>query len=514
MNPMVSVIPVAIGFAFAEWRVYRWAHSNLDAATREWQRRAFEFSFSGESRDAACQRLESEVHASHGYALLRRITGLAPLCGVIFTAVLLATTNVASDDASGDSAGLAALIALRPVFWGVVLGAALSIVNQLLVVRFEATVRARIRDTVDKVPSDRFVGIREMLGTFPDELREVLAVLASSQQTVDEFQRRTTEQMGEILTRVSSAVRELADSASNSGEKLRESAASHFDQVKLTTKEFGKTIGQLALIVEKSNVHLGSVLSSATDQLGDAQRALAKAMQDIQVEASKAAGSLEKRTESLHRSTEEALAAVRRAVDDSLKAHNRALQDVLDARVREAAAAVEESRSLMRIGLDAAEQAVRRATNDLSSSASGLGGLASSISSLEFQIRESGSQTESGAAAAASLSRQLDALGVSVLASHKSLQSVTESVVAQHADWSRSVDASEQRLDAVASRLAEGIVAVQREVEALSVCTKLLAEQNSGLSQQLMANTAKLGELYGELKEPEKRRSWISFGGR
>jgi hypothetical protein len=69
-------------------------------------------------------------------------------------------------------------------------------------------------------------------------------------------------------------------------------------------------------------------------------------------------------------------------------------------------------------------------------------------------------------------------------------------------------------LDAVASRLADGIVAVQREVEALSVCTKLLAEENSGLSQQLMANTAKLGELYGELKEPEKRRSWISFGGR
>lgn len=514
MNPIYFVVPFAVFAGVVERRIYRRAQSDMEDSIRGWNRRAMSFGFAGESRDAASQRLESEVYASQNYAMLRRMTGLAPLMGVICTAVALATTSVDSDEASSASGGLGALVALRPVFWGVVLGAALSIVNQLLVVKFEAALRTRVRDAVDTVPADRFAGVRDVLGTFPAELQQILAALSASQQTVHEMQKKTTEEMGQILTRVSGAVLELADSASKSGEKLRESAASHFDQVKVTTREFGKTIGQLSEIVEKSNGHVGGVLSAATDQLGDAQRALAKSMQDIQVEAAKAVGRLEKQSDALHRGTEEALAAVRKAVDDSLQQHNRELEIVLQARVRESAAAVEDGKTLMRASLDAAEQAIRRAVGDLSGAASGLGGLASSISGLERQIRESGAQSETGLAAAGALSRELAGLGASVSTTQKALQSVTESIVARHAEWAKRVEASEGRLDAVAARLSDGILSVQREVEALSASNKSLAERNSGLSEQLGAVTARLGDLNAELKESEKRRSWFSIGGR
>lgn len=505
---------LAIACALVEWRVYRWANADLDVAIRDWHHRAMAFGFSSELRDVASQHLESAIQASQGYALLRRITGLAPLFGVIFTAVALSVTSTNADDGSGTGGGVAVLEALRPVFWGVVLGAALSIANQLLVVKFDSELRARVRDAVHRVPADRFAGIRDVLGTFPDELRQILAALATSQQTIHEFQRKTTEEMGLILTRVSGAVHELADSAIKSGEKLRESAASHFDQVKVTTKEFGKTIGQMSEIVEKSNAHVGGVLSAASDQLGDAQRALAKSMQDIQVEAAKAVGRLEKQSEALHRGTEEALVAVRKAVDDSLQQHNRELETVLQARVRESAAAVEDGKTLMRASLDAAEQAIRRAAGDLSGAASGLGGLASSISGLERQIRESGAQSETGLAAAGALSRELAGLGASVSTTQKALQSVTESIVARHAEWAKRVEASEGRLDSVASRLADGILNAQQEVEALAACTKSLAQRNSGLAEQMEAATAKLAELQAELKESEKRRGWSIFGGR
>jgi hypothetical protein len=514
VNPIYFVVLFAVFAGLVERRIYRRAQSDLEDSIRGWNRRAMSFGFAGESRDAASQRLESEIYASQNYAMLRRMTGLAPLLGVIFTAVALATLSVDSDEASSASGGLGALVALRPVFWGVVVGALLSIANQYLVVKFEAALRTRVRDAVDNVPADRFAGVRDVLGTFPEELKQILAALSASQQTVHEMQKKTTEEMGQILTRVSGGVLELADSASKSGEKLRESAASHFDQVKVTTREFGKTIGQLSEIVEKSNGHVGGVLSAATDQLGDAQRALAKSMQDIQVEAAKAVGRLEKQSEALHRGTEEALMAVRKAVDDSLQQHNRELETVLQARVRESAAAVEDGKTLMRASLDAAEQAIRRAAGDLSGAASGLGGLASSISGLERQIRESGAQSETGLAAAGALSRELAGLGASVSTTQKALQSVTESMVARHAEWAKRVEASEGRLDAVAVRLSDGILSVQREVEALSASNKSLAERNSGLSEQLRAVTAKLGDLHAELKEPEKRRGWFSIGGR
>jgi DNA anti-recombination protein RmuC len=514
VNPIYIVVALAIIAVPLEWWIYLRAQSDRDNCIREWNRRAMSFSFVSESRDVASQRLESEIYASLNYAMLRRITGLAPLVGVILTAVSLATTGVESGQAISDSGGLGALVALRPVFWGVVLGATLSIVNQLLVVTFEAALRTRIRDSVDDIPADRFAGVHDVLGTFPEDLKQILATLSASQQTVHDLQSRTTEEMGRILTRVSGAVLELSDSAAKSGEKLRESAASHFDQVKVTTKEFGKTVGQLAVIVEKANEHLGGVLSAASDQLGDAQRAMAKSMQDIQVEAAKAVGRLDKQTDALNRGAEEALVAVRNAVDDSLQQHNRKLEAVLEARVREAASAVEDGRALMRASLGAAEEAIRRATGELSGAASGLGGLGSSIASLERQIRESGAQSESGLAAAGSLSRELVGLGASVSATEKALHAVTESIVARYSELAKRVDASEGRLDAVSMRLSDGILGLQREVEALSASSKSLVERSIGLAEQLKVATAKLGELHVELKEPEKRRGWTWIGGR
>jgi hypothetical protein len=508
------IVTLALGCPLLEWIVWRSANRGLDAAIRDWRSRAMAFGFLSDSRDVATQYLEMAIHASLGYALLRRITGLAPLLGVIVTAVSLATTSTSADDGSGAVGGVAVLVALRPVFWGVVLGAALSIANQLLVVKFDSALRARVREAVEEVPADRFAGLRNVLGTFPEELRQILAALATSQQAIHEFQRRTTDEMGRILTRVRDAVHELADSATRSGEKLRESAASHFDQVKVTTREFGKTVGQMSEIVEKSNAHLDGVLSAASDQLGDAQRALAKSMQEIQVEAAKAVGRLERQSEVLQRGTEEALVSIRKAVDDSLKQHNDALQTVLEDRVRESTTALEGFKSLMRTSMDASEQAVLSATGDLSAAASGLGGLASSISSLEQQIRDSGSRSEAGAAAAASLAKELAGLGVSVATTQKSLQAMTDSVAGRHAEWAKRVDASEGKLDSVASRLADGILSVQREVEALSASIRSLAERNSGLSEQMKAVAAKLAELQSVLKDSEKRRGWGIFGGR
>jgi uncharacterized phage infection (PIP) family protein YhgE len=508
------IVTLALGCPLLEWFVWRWANRGLDAAIRDWHRRAMAFGFSSESRDVATQHLEAAIHASLGYALLRRITGLAPLFGVIVSAGALAITSTSTDDGSGAGGGGAVLVALRPVFWGVVLGAALSIANQLLVVMFDSALRARVREAVEEVPADRFAGLRNVLGTFPEELRQILAALAASQQAIHEVQRKTTDEMGLILTRVSGAVHELADSATRSGEKLRESAASHFDQVKVTTREFGKTVGQMSEIVEKSNAHVGGVLSAASDQLGDAQRALAKSMQDIQVEAAKAVGRLEKQSEVLQRGTEETLLSIRKAVDDSLKQSNLALQTVLADHVRESTTAVEGFKSLMCTSMDASEQAVRSATGDLSAAASGLSGLASSISSLEQQIRETGSRSEAGVAAAASLGKALTGLGESVATSQKSLQAVTESTATRHAEWAKRVDAYEGRLDSVASRLADGILSVQRGVETLSASTKSLSERNSGLSEQVKLATAKIAELQVELKESEKRRGWGIFGGR
>ena len=108
--------------AFLAFLIDLWVNARaweeVDAAMRNWHSKAVSNRFSSESREHAVQKLESEVHSGFWYSLLRRISGLAPLLGVIVTALSLLVVSKGGGDArqTGADAGFGALVALRPVF--------------------------------------------------------------------------------------------------------------------------------------------------------------------------------------------------------------------------------------------------------------------------------------------------------------------------------------------------------------------------------------------------------------
>jgi hypothetical protein len=97
-----------------------------------WVARAFPegtASSEGWSRDDAFEMLDESVTAHQGYQWLQRLAVMAPLVGVLITAVGLTRLRI-PDDAELTIANI--LTTITPLFWGVIVGASLAIVNQLL----------------------------------------------------------------------------------------------------------------------------------------------------------------------------------------------------------------------------------------------------------------------------------------------------------------------------------------------------------------------------------------------
>ncbi|MFO0963737.1 MAG: hypothetical protein U0625_12665 [Phycisphaerales bacterium] len=437
MSVAYILIPAAIAGVVVEWQVYRRAKAGVAATVQAWTALAMSGAFAVEAKDLAAQRLESEIHASFWYALLRRITGLAPLLGVIVTAASLTFTNIGGLEAAGESGGLAALAALRPVFWGVVVGAALSITNQLLVVHFESVLRGQVLEAVDRVPSERFAGIRDILGTFPAELRQIHAALEDSHRSMQVIQSEIIRQMEELLTTVSNSLAGLADTATSSGEILRESATNHFDQVKLTTREFGQTIGELSDLIAQSNQHWSGALQSAASHLGDAQRSLSKSLGEIQAETARGVGRLERQSEALQQSTEATLAAMRAGIDASLQMHQRALQESLAARSQEASAVATETGTLVRSAIADSARSMGAAADGLAAATGQLGQISVSLARLEAQIQRAGEQSTASSVATANLSHEISLMGSRMKVLLDTLQPVVESIAKRELDASK-----------------------------------------------------------------------------
>lgn len=485
------------------------ARKEVEAAMATWHQRAMSRAFCSEPCEHAIHKLESEIHAGLWYSLFRRISGLAPLLGVMLTAVFLWVSKDGGSGASdvGGTAGSDALAALRPVFGGVLMGALISVVNQLLVVRFEAELQAQLHYRIGAVPSEYFAGIRDVLGTLPAELRQVVETLQQSQRSLFEMQKNTTEEMGKVLTRVRDEMGQLADSATASGKKLRESAAEHFDQVKITTKEFGKTINRLADIVGQSNAHLGGALTAATDQLSEAQVALAKSMESIQVSIGGAVKKLDKQAETVQRGTDEALAAVRKAVDDAMHLHHASLASLLKERGEASDRVLGEAQKVMQAAVASSGQAIKRAVSDLSETTGGLVGLSTSFTGLEKRIEQTAAGAAAGASAATELGSGLSKLDSSVRSAATSMSTVADTVVSSNAELVKRLEQTEGRLEVMVSKLSDTLRFVETNFGGLSEATKALSAQNRTLSGRVEDAATKLSELQKAVRESEK--SWV-----
>jgi hypothetical protein len=157
-----AVLAVGAFFAILQWITYAGACADIVARCNSWVTSCKKRERVAQTRDSAVADLERILALNPRLGLLRRLGVIAPLLGVTLTAgsvlvggalgspILGMTMNASASQAPSS------LVAVGPLFWGVCVGAALAMFNQLLVHRASVIEDELFRSAIEPRASGLF----------------------------------------------------------------------------------------------------------------------------------------------------------------------------------------------------------------------------------------------------------------------------------------------------------------------------------------------------------------------
>lgn len=195
------------------------------------------------SRSEAIGELDDRVLASKSLAILQRLTVIAPLLGVIITAIALMMNPSKSETVSE------VLDNVKPLFSGVLAGAILSIINQLVVIGCLATIRGLRDQAVLSIVDADF-------GTSPSP----------------------GELSGEELMNGARALRAAIGAMTTQSKKLSSIQEQLITQGTASMNQLLKSCHQLQIKADSLELPRIEQIDQATQRIGDAAKSLAEAM--------------------------------------------------------------------------------------------------------------------------------------------------------------------------------------------------------------------------------------------
>ena len=230
---------VQLGVASHLWMTQR-------AIGKVWDQRA---RATGAAEHSARVQLSYQLTNIQSRHILKRLSVMAPLVGVVLTAVGFLTLPVGST--SGDSSQQFNLQKVQPLYIGVLVGAALALINQIFLAALEMqaqSIRGKLESGVHESPEsakDAVVEMRAALGAITNEMKlQATAMRTEAAVTMAELVRPMNSaassllKTSEDLTRVQVALQGAAT-------RFDTSSKDSLRQLDQTTDAFGKALDAL-----------------------------------------------------------------------------------------------------------------------------------------------------------------------------------------------------------------------------------------------------------------------------
>jgi hypothetical protein len=268
-------IIVFLGFLLTAVKARNDAIVGIANVANTWKARVHAGDFQHADRFDAIQDLDSSIQDVFGYAVLRKLTGLAPLIGVLITVLLvyLSEAGIGSDTRASD-----ALATLKPAFSGVAIGAFWAIVNQLIVLRVGEYARRTAASAIAQVDQSKIGSRYAVLGPFIRELEEFSRGIAGGQQLLVAMQGRLQEAATSVLGDCCAAMDRLEAAADTAANRLNDSSARHFEQMQRTTTEFSTAVDAMTRVISGTEQKVTLYLSHVADTNADARTQIDRAL--------------------------------------------------------------------------------------------------------------------------------------------------------------------------------------------------------------------------------------------
>ncbi len=260
----IVLLSFLVGALLVSAEVRRRARNGIRREAKSWKDRVDANAYSKVSRDVASHDLWEHIRGDFWFVLLRRLTGIAPLVGVLTSALafwLVDGTSVESIDAGG----MEVLQSLRPAFSGVVIGAFWAIANQIIVLYVEHWAQVQADSAIascdaDKIGSDN--GLPKHLET---KLYNFGWAVATSYDALVAMQERFASNASEAFERYIEGAGRLEASATVAAERLEVASRVHFETMGQVTAQYVKVVTSMTNQLEKLDAKITQYLTDAAD---------------------------------------------------------------------------------------------------------------------------------------------------------------------------------------------------------------------------------------------------------
>ncbi len=259
---MAIALSIVIGLVFLFWqtRMFLQARSSVSERGQRWQREVRSGARSVQTREAALADLERSVATCPSSAHLRRLGVVAPLLGVTLTALSFmynseSVASLISIDPPVVEAGLGLPVEITardarsqlvqagvvPLFWGVMVGAMLAIMNQFLQTRLSHREDEVLTACAHPSLAPQFKEPDSAFTRFGAGIQESTQMLASAATQLDAMMRSGSTTMKQLAAGAKSVSSELQ----SSGAALRSSVevpAAEFAAAAVTMKTSAQTV--------------------------------------------------------------------------------------------------------------------------------------------------------------------------------------------------------------------------------------------------------------------------------
>lgn len=280
------LIVFSLVFLAFSWRCRNRALARATDVISEWQGR-LESAEAFASRVEATSDLDDRVGSSRALATLQRLTTIAPLFGVIITAIELIRLDTVNQD-------ITLLTKMQPLFGGVLVGAVLSVINQFIVVGCIGRIQTARASAVDGIRKEDFAESGD-----PTKVagRDLVRGARALRIALDDLTARSQE-LGEVQNVIietgTAAVGRLAEDCDAAGERLASLSLPRSEQIEAASSRLSDAIDAMSGGLETANSVLTTqvetqyrLLDESRDKNDERRDAEAEAFKNAMSESAK-----------------------------------------------------------------------------------------------------------------------------------------------------------------------------------------------------------------------------------
>lgn len=498
----VLTIPTAVVFLRVSVLMRRRAVADMDTAVDLWLEQVADGdTFS--TRAEAVEDLDDRIQASKSLVILQRLTVIAPLLGVIITAIALMLNSSESETVSE------VLDNVKPLFSGVLAGAVLSIINQFMVIECLANIRGQRDQAAQSLKDTDFRKATSPAELAAGDLVKGAKALQSAMGSMVSQSKKLASVQEQLITQGTASMNQLLESCHQLQTKTDSLRLPRIEQIDEASQRIGDAVKGLADAMAQAD----SVLRTQVDEH---YRALQDSRALMEDRLSKESTEANDRFRDAAKSFVDKTAAAAKRMEGAMDRLNGRIEESLDSAVDSLTTTFRDAANSETVRFQDQAKQIAAAVEGLATAAEGVQSVSSSFKRLSGSFESLSSSFDSGSRSIAEQEKVVSSLADSSSVLSKASDQLARSVAELETKGVSGLSTATQSMSTVAKAVVpamESLANTPNDLRETLEGIRRSAEKSTAVLERVEALTAQAAKHAETAAAQSMKRGWFGRGG-